>query len=320
MQQAVRTSAHRAIPATLFAKGIPYLEKAIQLREQLRITRWRSSTSRKAKHRGRRSERRARWQVQDNRTDSQASPDEALGYGVRSVRSAAVKGGNGMLSHRHCKPTLSGFGCGSKRAGMAPFIAERTCASQRSAAAIVAHMRSQSAGTLGACYGNAQHLEPLDAAFKLVARFNRADTRRRTAKNEVARLELVECRQLRDDVRHIPQHLPHIRLLPQFAVHAEPDASLRHVAKGGRADCGDRCGTVKALSRILRLTPLPRGAMQITACQIDTSRVAEHMLERTPLGNVTDLAADRNHQLDLQLAVESERRIRAPRAVRSLRM
>ena len=34
MQQAVRTSAHRAIPATLFAKGIPYLEKAIQLGEE----------------------------------------------------------------------------------------------------------------------------------------------------------------------------------------------------------------------------------------------------------------------------------------------
>jgi len=34
--------------------------------------------------------------------------------------------------------------------------------------------------------------------------------------------------------------------------------------------------------------------MQITACQIDTSSVAKHMFERTPLGNVTALAADRN--------------------------
>src|SRR6267142_2603772 len=89
---------------------------------------------------------------------------------------------------------------------------------------------------------------------------------------------------------------------------------------GGRADRGDRCGTVKAFSRILWLTPLPRGAMQITTCQIDTSSVAKHMFERTPLGNVTALAADRDHQLDLVLAVHSARRIRDRGAVRYYRI
>jgi len=79
-------------------------------------------------------------------------------------------------------------------------------------------------------------------------------------------------------------------------------------------------GTVKAFSRILWLTPLPRGAMQITTCQIDTSSVAKHMFERTPLGNVTALAADRNHQLDLVLAVHSARRIRDRGAVRYYRI
>jgi len=93
-------------------------------------------------------------------------------------------------------PSRRSAGCSVPRTGRrkrGALIAEQTCASQGSAAAIVAHNRSQSAGTLGACYGNAQHLEPLDAALKLVAGFDRADTRRRTAKNEVAGLELVEC-------------------------------------------------------------------------------------------------------------------------------
>ena len=52
----------------------------------------------------RRSERRARSQLQDSRPDAQASPDEALGYGVRSVRSAAVKGGNGMPAVADAEP------------------------------------------------------------------------------------------------------------------------------------------------------------------------------------------------------------------------
>src|SRR5437763_15326184 len=125
----------------------------------------------------------------------------------------------------------------------------------------------------------AQHLEPLDAALQPIARFDRAHTGRSAGENEIAGSELEQRRQLRDDVRHVPQHPTQVRLLAQLAVDTEPDAPPRYLAQGSRADRGNRRRAVKALASIPRLAALLRGVLQIAQCQIIAYLVANLVIQ-----------------------------------------
>src|SRR2546430_13191546 len=67
-------------------------------------------------------------------------------------------------------------------------------------------LRRARSSRLGRADPVAQHLETLDAALEAIAGLQRPDARGRAGEDEIARPELVEPRECRDDVRDVPHH------------------------------------------------------------------------------------------------------------------
>src|SRR5207253_4899379 len=67
-------------------------------------------------------------------------------------------------------------------------------------------LRCARSSRLGRTDPAAQHLETLDAALEAIAGLQRPDARGRAGEDEIARPELVEPRECRDDVRDVPHH------------------------------------------------------------------------------------------------------------------
>src|SRR5271156_3320440 len=109
----------------------------------------------------------------------------------------------------------------------------------------------------------AQYLETLDTRLDAIAGPERPDPGRGAGENQVAGLELVQLRQRRDDVRHVPHHPPHVRLLAQLVVDFQPDASVRYVSEGSGTNRGNRSGMVEALGGIPGLATLARRVLQV---------------------------------------------------------
>src|SRR5438309_1901715 len=101
-------------------------------------------------------------------------------------------------------------------------------------------LRRARSSRLGRADPVAQHLETLDAALEAIAGLQRPDARGRAGEDEMARPELVEPRECRDDVRDVPHHRAHVRFLAPLAVDGGPDAAPHIIA---------------ALSRLYELRP-----------------------------------------------------------------
>src|ERR1700683_4384421 len=155
----------------------------------------------------------------------------------------------------------------------------------------------------------AQDLETLDTRLDAIAGLEWPDPGRGAGENQVAGLELVQLRQRRDDVWHVPHHLAHVRLLAQLVVELEPDASVRYVSEGGGTNRGDGSGMVEALGRIPGLATLARRVLQVAACQIVSRRVAEHLRQRVPDADVAATAAECHHQFALIVKIGALGRI-----------
>ena len=154
-----------------------------------------------------------------------------------------------------------------------------------------------------------QHLESLDAAHDAVPDLQRAHPRGGAGEDQIPGAQFVQPRERGHDVRHVPQHLTHIRLLAQHAVDLKPDAPVGRMAGGGGPDGRERRGTVETLSGIPGLAVRLGGGLQIAARQVVAGSVAEHVSERLRDGDVAPAAAERNDQLDLVLQIGGRRRI-----------
>src|SRR5215469_7835220 len=157
--------------------------------------------------------------------------------------------------------------------------------------------------------GVAQHLESFDTALEAVAGLHRTYARGRAGEYEITGAELIELRQCRNDVRHIPDHTADVRLLTQGAVHAQPDTSASHVSGAHWTDGRDRRRVVEALGGVPRLAAILGRLLQIAARQVVAGGVAKHQLQRLLRRHVTSPACECDHQLDLVVEVGCARRI-----------
>ncbi len=126
----------------------------------------------------------------------------------------------------------------------------------------------------------------------------------------IARAERHLQRQLRDDLRNVPDHLGQIALLLFGAVHRQPDLALRRMADfGGRTQRAAWRGLVEGLADFPGLFLLARGHLQVAAGEVDADAIAVDVIERLVGGNIHPAALQRDDQLDLMLEILRQRRV-----------
>src|ERR1700716_3757091 len=150
-----------------------------------------------------------------------------------------------------------------------------------------------------------------------IARHNGTYSRRGAGINQIAGAERDLLRQLRDHLGPAPDHLPDIAALALGAIYRKrDDAALEMPPIPRRRDGAARRGSVEALADFPRQTPIARITLAVAPGQIDADGIAPDMSGRVGNRDVASAAADRDHQLHLELKIGGERWIRHLRAVR----
>src|SRR5438128_1048865 len=150
----------------------------------------------------------------------------------------------------------------------------------------------------------------IDAATNAITRLHWADAGGRTGENEIAGLEDIEPREIRDLFRNRPHQLPEIGVLTNLIVDLEPDASglgMAHFAYWMNG--ADRCRCIECLAGLPRPASIARRELQITARHVETDRVAVYMVQRGGLRDVRARLADRHDELHFVSEVLARHRI-----------
>ncbi len=156
----------------------------------------------------------------------------------------------------------------------------------------------------GSGHAHLQLAETVDPANELVALLHRADARRGSRQDEVARRELEVFRQVRDHLWHLPDHLVEVALLAQLAVDADLDPAVREVAGlGHRVERPDRRGTLERLADLPRPAQLLLLSLQVAPGHVERDSVAVDVIECVLDGDVGAPRLQRDGQLDLVMHV-----------------
>src|SRR5262245_37389671 len=122
-----------------------------------------------------------------------------------------------------------------------------------------------------------RHRQLADAfhfTFELVARHRRGDARGRAGHDDVAGLERDHLRELRDDLRHVPDHLRQVAVLANLAVALEADVALARMSGLQHGpERAARRGCVERLADLPRALDVARGDLQIAAREVDADAV-----------------------------------------------
>src|SRR5262249_14394773 len=108
--------------------------------------------------------------------------------------------------------------------------------------------------------------DAVDAAMQPVAALHCADAGRCAGEDQIAGLEHEEAGEVADDLRHFPDELGEISLLPRRVVHLEPDRTgSRMTDRCGRRDLRAGSGRLERLSHLPRPPQLLGLGLQVAA-------------------------------------------------------
>src|SRR5271165_4329736 len=125
--------------------------------------------------------------------------------------------------------------------------------------------------------------DALDVAVDAVAGLHRPDTLGSSSENQIAGLEMIEERQIRDQLANGPDQLVEVGALARLAVHRELDrAALQHDARHGD-DFGDNRRVLDVLSEIPGPAFVAGDELQVAPRHIEATGVAVDELVRMAL-------------------------------------
>src|SRR5579872_3059776 len=148
-----------------------------------------------------------------------------------------------------------------------------------------------------------------------VARHDRTDAGRRAGIDEIAGRECYLLRQLCDDFRNIPDHLADIAALALRPVDGKRDRTMFEMLG---VLLRDRPAWRRGIEALADLPWQPHVAgveLTVAAGEIDADGIAPDQAIGFLNGDVPPALAKRDDQLDLELEIRCERRIRNARAI-----
>ena len=134
--------------------------------------------------------------------------------------------------------------------------------------------------------------------------------RRRAGEDQIAGQQFVVLRQEMQHVRHVPDHVGQIALLPGRAVDLEDDAAaLRMSDLGDAVNRADRRRLRERFADVPRTLDFPHRVLQIAPRHVESDRVAVDQLLGALRRDAGAASADRDDQLDFVMVVLGRPRV-----------
>src|SRR5665647_1351465 len=179
-----------------------------------------------------------------------------------------------------------------------------------SAISLRAGLRACRRGLFGVADGEGDIAHSLDMAGNLVARLDRTHTFRCARINQVARLQMIELREVGQQFRDIPDQLAEIAGLAEFTIDLQVDGAVaQHAKMADRHDLAAHRRLLKVFAQVPRAALVTRCQLQVAPRHVQASGITVNQPDGLCFGDPKTAGANGHDQFHLKMIVAGAARV-----------